>query len=294
MSFVYSPTRALVPRLPGFCPSINLSEMWIGQGVDQNRLVFRAGTQWRMVDLGTTTSAGTGASNVLPSIVIDGNTLSPVFRDCGTYLYFQSSSAAMWFVDGFGWVYMSGGAPGYVPSEFTDENGNPAGDSFYVVSVPSSFSESATGTVTPRGKLLGGSTKTATLSWKRWDGPTGATPFGTYVAAGSSSGTRVVGCPQWKDGNGKTYIRSLAKISDAWQYGEIRYEAGKWVIGAIGNSQGWYEGSEPSLTLSVTFRFCVPEGSTVTGEDLVIAFDTYVEGSNTAEVHLGEVAIWHS
>lgn len=103
-----------------------------------------------------------------------------------------------------------------------------------------------------------------------------------------------MGCPRWKDSSGNTYIRSLEKVLGRWNYGAIHYENGKWLIGSVGAVNGWYEGSEPSLTSSVIFRFCKPEGSEVMGSDRTVTFVDRVEGGNTAEALLGEVAIWHS
>lgn len=123
MSFILSATKALVPPLPLGYPSVNLSEMWIGQGADANMLVFQAGSQWRMVRNNVSSSEATGSAAMLPAVVVNGSNLYPIFRACGGYLYFSNGSRTLWFVEGFGWVYMADGAPGYVPEEYTNEDG---------------------------------------------------------------------------------------------------------------------------------------------------------------------------
>lgn len=293
MSFILSATKALLPPLPSGYPSLNLSEMWIGQGTDANMLVFRAGSQWRMVRNNVSSSEATGSAAMLPAVVVNGSKLYPIFRDCGGYLYFSNGSRTLWFVEGIGWVYMADGAPGYVPEEYTNEDGATVGDNFYVVQ-SFRYSDGAIITLKPRGALSGGTDLQATFSWQRWDGPTTGLPFGSYEGKEGASGTKEMGCPRWKDSSGNTYIRSLEKVLGRWNYGAIHYENGKWLIGSVGAVNGWYEGSEPSLTSSVIFRFCKPEGSEVMGSDRTVTFVDRVEGENTAEVLLGEVAIWHS
>ena len=293
MSFLYSPTRLLTPKTPNGYPSANNSEMWVGTGNDRGFVVFRADRQWRMAKTLNGSVGGAGSATLFPAIVVDGVKLWPVYRDCGGFLYFSNNARAVWFVEGIGWVYMGNGSPGYVPEEYTDENGDPAGDDFYTVSFPYSYSDDTVLQLKPRGRLSGGTEKTATFFWERWDGPTTGFPFGAYNPKGGASGTKVMGCPRWRDGSGNYYIRSLKQVLGKWSYGAIHYENGKRLIGSVGAVNGWYEGSEPSLTSSVTFRFCKPEGSEVTGSDRTVTFVDRVEGEDTTEALLGEVAIWH-
>ena len=287
MSFVYSATRLVCPKVPSFIPGPNTStDVWIGQNADAGLAVARIGTQWRMFH------AENGAANVVPSIVVDGNELAPVFREVGGSIYWASATAALYFADGFGWVYMDGGAPGYIPVEYTDDRDRYKGDEFYVLTT-TPYAEGAIMKLTARGRLTGQADKTASYSWKRWDGPKAAAPFGEYTGAGGESGSKFIGLPQWVDGDGKYYTRSLTQEDSHWVYGDVHFGKDKWLIGSEGNAAGWHEGSEPTKTGSTVFRFCVPPGSEVTGTDITLTFSGYVEGSNQKEMLLGEVAIWH-
>ena len=65
------------------------------------------------------------------------------------------------------------------------------------------------------------------------------------------------------------------------------------MIGEVGSTNGWHEGSEPKPGGgSVTFKFCVPEGSDVKGTAITVSFDSYVMGEETDTGYLGEVAVW--
>lgn len=295
MSFIYSPTRVFMPPVPAFFLDANNSEMWVGQGADRDYVVLRVKLQWRMFHNTGTSWDTTGSVALFPTITCGGDVLYPVFRDCGGFFYYASRGAALWFVEGMGWVYMVGGAPGYTPEEYTDENGNPAGDNFYVVD-SFKYSDGGTLKLKPRGALEGSSDLEATFSWPRWDGPSTPLPFGVYEPKEGARGTRVLGSPRWRDSNGKYYVRSIKKTNGRWAYGDIHFDDWEyvWVIGAVGAVNGWYEGEEPSLTSPVTFRFRKPEGSDITGDDLTVSFVDYVEGNEKEDALVGEVAIWHS
>ena len=101
-----------------------------------------------------------------------------------------------------------------------------------------------------------------------------------------------MGLPRWRDNQGSYYVRSFNRIASHYTYGSIRYESGKWIIGTVNSSGGWWEGKEPDKKFSVTFTFCKPEDSEITGSNLTLTFYDYVQGNESAPAYMGEVAIW--
>jgi len=222
------------------------------------------------------------------SYVVDGATASPLvpYTQAGFYSGYMGFSSASWKLyntAGFGWVVLSSSYPlGREPVEYT-VSGTYYGDNFYTVpSAISTLGETGTLTLTPRGALHGGATKTLAVLFDRWDS---STKLAAYTARGSATGTKYFGLPQWTDGS-TTYTRSLAQVSGHFTYGDIYYDSSnsKWVIGTYGSSEGWWDSDdEPSKTSSVTFTAHSPASG-----DLTITLSTYVLGDNKYDIYTGD------
>lgn len=148
---------------------------------------------------------------------------------------------------------------------------------------------------TGKGAAAGDNRTTDISTWKRWESDS---PIGVYTNAGGATGTRVVGTPQYTDGDGKIYTKI---INNVWayypppcNYGDAKYVAGTgWVIGTRNDATGWWvSATEPNVSSPTTFTFTVPVGSEVTGDPIVLTFSQYVLGIRTMELLLGEAAIW--
>ena len=231
------------------------------------------------------------------------NELIPTYININGYCSYRNPYAViLWYDVTYGWVISS--TPGISPVEYwmpSDPINNPSGAGEYTgtafyTGTPPALGGSAT--FQARGSLRGttkdaysGTAITLTTKYERWES---ATLYGEYTAAGGASGTKYCGLPQWKDGSSNTYIRSVSKTSNKYTYGDISYNTtySKWLIGTYGSTSGWYEGSEPSKTGSVTFTFTVPEGSELTGANKTITFDKYVKGENTETIYLTEAGTW--
>ena len=116
--------------------------------------------------------------------------------------------------------------------------------------------------------------------------------LGEYEPKGGVSGKKYFGLPRWRDSSSNYYIRSLEKKNGRFSYGGIRYESGKWLLGELNSPSGWWEGEEPNKEKAVTFQFCKPEDSEITGSNRTLSFYDYVQGDETGVAYLGEVAIW--
>ena len=113
-----------------------------------------------------------------------------------------------------------------------------------------------------------------------------------YEPKGGASGNKYFGLPRWRDSSSNYYVRSLEKKNGRFSYGGIRYENGKWLLGELNSPSGWWEGEEPNKEKAVTFQFCKPEDSEITGSNRTLSLYDYVQGDETGVAYLGEVAIW--
>lgn len=161
-----------------------------------------------------------------------------------------------------------------------------------------------TATFTHKG--LAASDVTADINgWGRWES---STQFGIYTAVGTGvSGTKVIGLPSWKAGATR-YTRSLSttplptwSVFTGWVYGKYSYGTAMYdpvrdfyVIGTYGSESGWWSGDEPTPGYTRTFNFNKPEGSAITGSNIVLTWDGYVKGNDTGDVLVGETAIWRT
>ncbi|OGV53547.1 MAG: hypothetical protein A2017_20835 [Lentisphaerae bacterium GWF2_44_16] len=239
------------------------------------------------------------------SFIISGyysGTCPPDYVNYNGYSSYTKYSS-LWYDLTYGWVVTLGNL-GAKPIEYwrpNDPINDPSGAGTYQGTVfytgtPPALGGSAA--FQARGNIRGsvknaysGTAITLTTQYQRWES---ATLYGEYTAAGGASGIKYCGLPQWTDGDGNTYIRSVTKTDGKYTYGTISYNTtySKWLIGAYGSASGWYEGSEPSKTGSVTFTFKVPEGSEITGTNKTVTFDKYVKGENTQTVFLTEASRW--
>ncbi len=220
----------------------------------------------------------------------------------GTWILYYHPTAGVYGCGAY--VLISWAAqPGYLPAEYRDpETKEWFGDSWWSGPIPTPGTSLADTTLVPRGSnKTAGSSKTASFHWPRWikDGSPGGgeidVPAGVYTPAPGSgvSGTVTVGLPVWKDAAGNDYIRSRTRTYGNYTYGAISYnaDAEAWVIGTPGDEAGWWVGDEPSLTSAKTFAFTVPEGSEVTGDDIVVTFDRYTLGTDKTQRWLAEAGV---
>ena len=282
MSFQYVPGQVRTPEIPNFSPS---EGMWRGKGSDDGLYVLRgAGYSWGNFVM-------VRSPDFCPSLLIDNSTYKPVFSDVNGYIYWQGSGY-VYYTQTYGWVLCSK-FPGYEPLEEYERDektgeGKYKGDDFWTFSsFPSG--EDRDVTMTPRGAQREKESKKLKMTWERW---VGNQEFGEYEGKGGASGKKVLGLPQFR-GNGETFLRSLNKENGYYTYGRIHHTGSKWVIGEVGSASGWHEGSEPKPDGgSVTFAFCRPEGSDITGQNITVSFDRYVCGDERDTAYLGEVAVW--
>ncbi len=282
MSFQVVPSLLRIPAIPSFTPP---GIIWRGKGSDEGLFAFNAGYSW-----GTHVIVRDG--NFCPSLQIDGMKYTPVFTDVNGYVYWQGSGY-IYCTKTYGWVFMGGKFPGYEPIEnhkYKDGETVWTGDQFYTFGSPPTSPEGEV-QMRPRGEIHeSGEAKTLKAIWPRWAAKNGE--FGVYEGKDGESGEKVKGLPQFK-GAGETFLRSLNKDKGRYTYGRIHYASGKWVIGEVGSSGGWHEGSEPQAGGgAVSFKFKKPEGSDAQGSDISVSFDKYVCGEETDTAYLGSAATW--
>lgn len=282
MSFLYSPTLLRTPTIPG----MNIARgVWVGQGVDAGLISFSTGVS----SLGNYVIT----KNLLAyQIKVSNSIYSPVFNDVNGYIYWISGSNYIYYTPKYGWV-LHNRFPGCEPKEeYNSKDKQYEGDAFHAGSLPG-ISDGATSSFQPRGtnRNGGGSSITLTFWFPRWQSVKN-TRFGEFDPKSGESDKKYLGTPRWRDNSYVEYPRGLKKQNGKFVYGDIRYENGKWLLGNLNNPSGWWEGAEPSKTSSVTFRFCKPEGSEITGSNKTVSFVDYVVGEEKLPAYLGEVAIW--
>lgn len=245
---------------------------------------------------------GTDVMQRQPGLVHDKAWFASPSGSGAALLYYHPTAG----VDGYGaYVLISWAAqPGYLPAEYQDpDTGDWLGDTWWSGPIPTPGTSLDDTTLVPRGlDKTTGSNKTAEFLWPRWikDGTAGGgettLPQGKYTPATGSgtTGTVYVGLPVWTDAADTDYIRSLVKDATShYTYGAIHWDAATsaWVIGTPGAETGWWVGAEPSLTTPRTFVFTVPQGSEVTGSDIVVAFDRWALGEAQAQRWLAECGV---
>lgn len=281
MSFQYVPTLLRTPTIPGF--SIQRG-VWRGTGPDEGLVAY---------------NTNNSSFNFLMTqnlwayqLKADGSVYSPEFNDVNGYIYWRSGSSYLYYSRSFGWV-LHNRFPGYEPKEvYNSETRQYEGDAFHAGSLPG-VSDGASSYLRPRGtnRNSGGANKNIYFYFPRWQSVK-RTLYGEYEPKGDVTGKKYFGFPRWRDNSHNYYVRSLEKKNRKFSYGGIRYQDGRWLLGEINSPTGWWEGLEPSKTSPVTFRFCKPQDSTITGSNRTVSFYDYVQGTETAVAYMGEVAIW--
>ena len=282
MSFQYVPTQLRSPAIPGWSFQHGF---WRGTGTDSGLLAFN------------TNNSNLGYYVITQNLwtyrlKIDNVVYSPVFNDVNGYIYWKSGSNCFYYSRSYGWI-LHNRFPGYEPKEnYNSESKEYEGDAFHAGSVPSAR-DGGYSYLQPRGtnRNGGGANKTVYFDFPRWQSVY-RVQLGEYEPKGGVSGKKYFGLPRWRDSSSNYYIRSLEKKNGRFSYGGIRYENGKWLLGELNSPSGWWEGEEPNKEKAVTFQFCKPEDSEITGSNRTLSFYDYVQGDETGVAYLGEVAIW--
>ncbi len=266
MSFYYSPTRLIHLDIP----NIELQGLWIGEGEDDGFILLKTGDNYVIT-----------ANSFAYILKVDGRFHYPVFSsEVGGAITWQSSYYSTYIVKNTGsadiWYYG------------TSLTVSSYGGNFWTGEIPTENSPSE---FTPIGVALedGESSVTIEYYWTRWQSKTF---LGEYEPLDGATGTKIVGTPQWVDDSGTYYTRSSLKVDGNYTYGTIKFVDDKWIMGNIGDNQGWHEGLEPSTSSSVIFYFKKNDGSSASGTDKIVTFNKYIMGSNKKTAYIGEAALW--
>lgn len=283
MSFCYNPTYFRLPRYSNVSNS-SINGFWSGKGTDNGYLVYLWNNRYVM-----TTGAFGNQLKVGTTIYTASN------FEVNGYVFYSSGSTYLYYSLKYSTWILHNKFPGYEPQEvYNSETQMWTGDAFHSGNIPSA-SDGATSTLTPRGtnRNGGGSAQTVTYYFPRWEKATSTSvATGEYTPKETNTGNKFFGLPRWRDNRGNYYIRSLVKSDGYYTYGTIRNVSGQWLIGDVGSTSGWHEGSEPSKSGSVSFTFKRNADSNVTGYDLTLTMYDYVLGEERSANYLGEVAIW--
>lgn len=223
------------------------------------------------------------------------------------YAGFYDGSYSIWKDPNFGWVIstLEIGTPCLEYWVWTDPANHAAGGSYYGNSFytigsgtgSGSFpSLGATPTAYGRGSLRGttsGGTSSTTLSisttWQYWTAPAGG--YGKYTAAGTASGDKYFGSPQWTHSS-ILYTRSPTATDGYYSYGDIAWNssAGAYVLGTYVPDPGtettpgwWQSASAPTSGDSWVLTFTKTSASEVTGSDITLTWNDYVLGLYSTE-----------
>ncbi len=279
MSFVLNPTTLKMPWMPG----MSIQNLWTGIDGDQNRFAYHASFQSFKSYVITENFIGylLKISNVL---------FQAVFNDINGTVYWTDGYEKIYCSKSWDWVITTRG-PGEEPVEYYDSVEKAyVGDRFWSGTLPDTR-DGAKAVFQPRGSIRNsGNTRTVEFWMPRW---VSQTQFGIYKPGNSSvTGQRHMGIPRFIDNNGTVYIRSFARNDGAYTYGAIHRTGDKWLIGQEGSSSGWFEGEEPNVQGTVTFRFCKNEDSDLARADLSVSLKDFIQGDERFTTYLGEFAIW--
>lgn len=206
-----------------------------------------------------------------------------------------------------GWVLAN--STGYEPYEFSRTEGGVTvwyGNSWYSLDSETDLSTTINGikTFIPRGNLKNSNPSPIKLQiyhypdqlWIKYGG--GKSHLGVYYRQdnpGNISFAKVVGVPLFKDDSGKEYLRSFKKNNDGkYIYGDIHFDENnqKWIIGTIGDEEGWWEGEEPQFFESITFYFTVNNGAEIKKSNIIISFDECIDIDYEETGYVFEANIW--
>ena len=285
MSWITSPQNLTFLTLPLL--NMNSNYLMVGQNADNNLFAYQvSGKGWII------------SNTVGYNYKMNGNRiLKPIFQDVNGYCYWTDNYYYLYYELKFGWILINGKFPGYTPMEYQYRNDKGetfwGGDNFYTGSLPS---ESGSTSFSLRGALRNNSSNkpiTLEMDFNYWQKePNTSSPYGVYYPHGNVTGEKMIGLPEWIDDK-KRYTRSLKREDNGhYRYGDIHYDKGKWLIGSVGDTNGWWEGDEPKVNQSTVFRFMKNEDSEVIGSNKTIFFDKYVAGEEKRYIYIGEAAIW--
>lgn len=242
------------------------------------------------------------ANNYIISKSFTGNlvcrlgTFEPVYRDVNGGIYFIAS----------GWYLYRVGLNQWIISNRLGGNLSLNGEGGYVGNFSDPFYDGEF-EFKPSGSFITENETLANLGraprydsvflkwdWEYWKRTKNDTRYGEYVNPKTTE-KRYVGYPAWKSGADAIYLKTGSKT-----YTGITHiaDGDKWVIGTYQDENGWYESnSEPSKDRTTAFKFTLPENSEKKeqNEDIVLAFDKYVDGRElgmSKDVFVFEVAVW--
>lgn len=233
-------------------------------------------------------------------LLYSGNTLKRQAGLVNELPWYRSEYYQIYYTPSYGWVLIPVATfPGYAPTEWQDKDDVWQGDSFYTAATIPGIASTADVTFTGRGPHKNTSpvpTVAVAFTWPRWCKTTGTTvPYGVYTAVVDSgaTGTKIVGNPYWTSG-GVSRMRSAEKVSGHYEYGGTTYDpiTDRYVIGNIGDVAGWWVGDEPAVGSNRTFNFAKPDGSEITGTNIVYTWGGYLPGSETETVYMGEIGVY--
>lgn len=247
------------------------------------------------------------------SYVVNGSVMKPVARWMNGFCYFFGSTGyILEYIPTYGWCIIIPGTldAGMPPFEKWVYNGTDIyhggyyiGDAFYTGTLPSLGGSSVfNARGGNRGTVQGafsGTPVTVTTKWDYWQRDSETEPVcGIYKFKGvTTQDDKILGLPRFVDNLGQTYTRSLDRLPypvSRYTYESIKYDTAvsKWILGTYNDSAGWLEGDEPNINNPVTFTFCKPAESEITGENKTITFDKYVLGNNTKSSYGFNVSRW--
>lgn len=273
MSFILVPSRLHIPSVPGITYG---EDFFCGVYQDRGRYAFQT-------NLGHII-----AESAAYWLDVDGEIYTPVFEEINKYIYWKNGDDYIYYSYVYGWI-KADRIPGVDPVEYYDEEkGEYSGDMFWSGNIPQ---ENIPEMFVPRGYNRNNRNPlTVKFYWPRWQSEE---KFSEYWPNFDSEEVLHLGIPRWRElGSNVEYLRSINKIDGNYTYGTIYYSNGKWLIGVENSSEGWWEGEEPSTTHDVVFHFVTLDGASSPNADVMIAFDRYIQGNETLDVYLAEVAIW--
>lgn len=222
-------------------------------------------------------------------IVAAGTFLAIQATEINGYAWFSDGSRKVYLSIGYGWVYTTALAAGVEPREWYDDDlAAWQGDEFWA-------GETIFASLAPRGVYKDDGVTTAITTadyepdYERWESDT---RYGEYTAAGGATGTRYFGNATWRDVDGalwtqRSSYRDATKAKDlhrpAFPFFGIpeltlmwNTAASVYVAGTHGNASGWWQNaSAPVAGVAYTITFTVPDGSEVTGADIVLTPSDY-------------------
>lgn len=290
MSFIYFPTRILVPN----SPILDYDEgLWVGQGDDSYLNVFEVYGAYEGFIM---------SEYFAPDIIIDDSILYPNFTNINGYMCWEGSGRCIYYSRSYGRFIMTKEFLGFEPLEkYNRETKEYEGDEFYAITFP--YDKNDKGTATPRGSLRDKEdepTLDVQLQWDCWIAKDPYEEFGEYVSEPHfGEDPKFIGLPTWKEDN-KKHAKSLTPDSKGYHtYGEIFFNPyfNVWMLGEYNSPSGWWEATkEPTAPDDITLKFTLPKDAPNNAEkkpDRIFKFDSYTKGNTVKGIWIGEVSRWN-